>query len=87
MNTSPSNSTAFANTAEVTGRFLLSLLFLLSGFGKLGAYGATAAYMAAIGVPAALLPLVVATEIFGGVAIVLGWKTRSSPSSSRAFRC
>lgn len=76
MNTSSSNSSALANTADVTGRFLLSLLFLLSGLGKLGAYGATAAYMTASGVPAALLPVVVATEILGGLAIVLGWKTR-----------
>ena len=57
MNTSSSNSSALANTADVTGRFLLSLLFLLSGLGKLGAYGATAAYMTASGVPAALLPV------------------------------
>jgi putative oxidoreductase len=32
--------------------------------------------MTASGVPAALLPVVVATEILGGLAIVLGWKTR-----------
>jgi putative oxidoreductase len=65
-----------ANSAEVAGRFLLSLLFLLSGLGKVGAYAATGAYMAATGVPAALLPVVIATEILGGLAIVLGWKAR-----------
>jgi len=67
---------ALANAAEVSGRFLLALLFLLSGLGKLGAYSATAAYMAAAGVPGALLPAVIAIEIFGSLAIVLGWKTR-----------
>jgi putative oxidoreductase len=65
-----------ASTAEVAGRFLLGLLFLLSGLGKLGAYGSTAAYMSATGVPGALLPAVIATEVFGALAIVLGWKTR-----------
>src|ERR1700675_2248508 len=65
-----------ASTAEVAGRFLLGLLFLLSGLGKLGAYGATAAYMSATGVPGALLPAVIATEVFGALAIILGWKTR-----------
>jgi putative oxidoreductase len=65
-----------ASTAEVAGRFLLALLFLLSGLGKLGAYGSTAAYMSATGVPGALLPAVIATEVFGALAIVLGWKTR-----------
>jgi putative oxidoreductase len=90
MNTVPSVSTSalsatvsankrsvtLASTAEVAGRFLLGLLFLLSGLGKLGAYGATAAYMSATGVPGALLPAVIATEVFGALAIVLGWKTR-----------
>ena len=65
-----------ASTAEIAGRFLLALLFLLSGLGKLGAYSATAAYMSATGVPGALLPAVIATEALGAVAIVLGWKTR-----------
>ncbi|MGO8948295.1 MAG: DoxX family protein, partial [Ktedonobacterales bacterium] len=90
MNTSPSVSTpglsasvsgnkrnaTLAGIAEVTGRFLLALLFLLSGLGKLGAYGSTAAYMSATGVPGALLPVVIATEVLGGLAILLGWKTR-----------
>lgn len=65
-----------ASAAEVAGRFLLALLFLLSGLGKLAAYGSTAAYMSASGVPSALLPAVIATEVLGGLAIVLGWKIR-----------
>jgi len=90
MNTSPSlpaqglsasvsinkRNVALANSAEVSGRFLLALLFLLSGLGKLGAYAGTAAYMSAAGIPGALLPAVIAIEIFGSLAIVLGWKTR-----------
>lgn len=70
------HNAALANAAEVSGRFLLALLFLLSGLGKLGAYTASAAYMSAAGVPGALLPAVIAIEIFGSLAIVLGWKTR-----------
>jgi len=62
--------------AELGGRVFLSALFLLSGLGKLGAYTATAGYMASQGVPGWLLPLVIATEIGGGLAIALGWKTR-----------
>lgn len=64
------------NVTEFAGRFLLVLLFLLSGLGKLGAYQATAAYMASVGVPGALLPLVIATEVLGALGIILGWKTR-----------
>jgi putative oxidoreductase len=65
------------NISELAGRVLLASLFLLSGLGKLGAYSATAAYMASAGVPAMLLPVVIATEVGGGLAITLGWKTRT----------
>jgi putative oxidoreductase len=75
-NTVSKRNATLASIAEVAGRFLLVLLFLLSGLGKLGAYGSTAAYMSATGVPGALLPAVIATEVFGALAIVLGWKTR-----------
>lgn len=67
---------ALANATELAGRFLLALLFLLSGLSKLGAYNATAGYMSSVGVPGALLPLVIATEVLGAVGIILGWKTR-----------
>ena len=68
--------TTLGNTIELAGRILLVLLFLLSGLGKLGAYGATAAYMPAMGIPGAILPIVIATEVLGALAIVVGWKTR-----------
>lgn len=67
---------AFKNLTEASGRVLLAVLFLLSGVGKLGAYKATAAYMASVGVPGALLPAVIATELLGSLAIILGWKAR-----------
>src|SRR5215469_854455 len=69
-------SATLFNAAELLGRVLLVALFLLSGIGKLTAYAATAGYMAAVGVPGALLPLVIATEILGSIVIICGWKTR-----------
>jgi putative oxidoreductase len=65
-----------ANATELAGRVLLASVFLLAGLNKLGAYSATAAYMASAGVPGALLPAVIATEVLGALAIILGWKTR-----------
>jgi len=73
------------NTTEFAGRTLLALLFLLSGLGKLGAYHATAGYMASVGVPGALLPAVIATEVFGALAIILGWKTRAAAALLAGF--
>lgn len=61
----------------VTGRVLLSLIFVMGGLGKLGAgYAGTQGYMDAMGVPGMLLPLVILLEIGGGLALILGWKTR-----------
>lgn len=57
-------------------RIGLSLGFILLGWGKIGAYAGTQQYMESSGVPGALLPLVIALEIGGGVAILLGAFTR-----------
>lgn len=62
--------------SELAGRVLLATLFLITGLGKIGAYTATAGYMASVGLPSALLPVVIATEILGAIAIIVGWKTR-----------
>lgn len=75
----PSTATSgrtLANVAELGGRVLLAALFLVSGLGKIGAYATTAGYMQAAGVPGALLPLVIATEVLGAIALVVGWQTR-----------
>jgi len=74
-----------ANATELVGRVLLASLFLLSGLTKLGAYSATAAYMASAGVPGALLPVVVATEVLGALAVILGWKTRIAATLLAGF--
>ena len=58
------------------GRILIAAIFVLAGAGKIAGYDGTAAYMAAMGVPAALLPAVIVLEIGGGLAIALGWYTR-----------
>src|SRR6266705_1877161 len=62
--------------SELGGRSLLSVLFLISGLGKVGGYAGTAAYMSSLGVPGALLPVVIATEVLGALAIIVGWNTR-----------
>jgi putative oxidoreductase len=71
-----STANTLQKASELGGRVLLSMLFLLSGLGKIGAYAGTAAYMSSVGVPGALLPAVIATEVLGALAIIVGWKTR-----------
>ncbi|MEX2126043.1 MAG: DoxX family protein [Woeseia sp.] len=64
--------------SELAGRIFLSVLFLISGLGKITAYAGTAAYMSSVGVPGALLPVAIATEFLGALAIIIGWQTRIS---------
>ncbi|WP_266172173.1 DoxX family protein [Dyella subtropica] len=75
-NAQAASSLTLKSTTELLGRVLIVGLFLLSGVGKIGAYTATAGYMTSVGVPSAVLPLVIATEVLGSLAIMLGWKTR-----------
>ena len=63
-------------TFSLLGRIGLSLIFLISGWGKIAGYAATQGYMESQGVPGALLPLVIALELGGGLAILAGFYTR-----------
>ena len=57
-------------------RILLALLFILAGAGKLADVSGFASYMASGGVPAFLAWPVIAFEILGGLAILIGFLTR-----------
>ena len=57
-------------------RIFIAIIFLMSGLNKIGNYGNTAYWMEAVGVPSLFLPIVIALEIVGGLAIILGWKAR-----------
>ena len=57
-------------------RLFIAIIFLMSGLNKIGNYENTAYWMEAVGVPSLFLPIVIALEIVGGLAIILGWKTR-----------
>lgn len=74
--TAPSTTSVARNSAELLGRVLLVALFFISGLGKISAYGATADYMASVGVPGIALPAVIALEVLGSAAIILGFQTR-----------
>jgi len=63
-------------TLSLLGRIGLSLLFIISGWGKIAAYAATQGYMESKGLPGALLPLVILLELGGGLAIAAGLFTR-----------
>jgi putative oxidoreductase len=71
------NIPAVSGVLALVARVFASAIFITAGYGKLGAgYAGTQAYMAAMGVPAAMLPLVIALELGGGIALLLGFQTR-----------
>lgn len=61
--------------AITTGRLLLGLYFLLPGVTKITGYTATADYMALHGIPliSVLLPITIALQIGGGLALMTGY--------------
>jgi putative oxidoreductase len=64
------------NYGSLAGRLLISVMFLAAGISKITGYAGTQGYMEAMGVPGALLPLVIALEVFGALAIIVGYKTK-----------
>ena len=66
------------DSVALIGRVLMSVIFITSGFGKLIGFSATEHMIESKAVPlpefATLIAILV--EIGGGLAILLGWKTR-----------
>jgi Predicted membrane protein len=62
----------------LVARILLSIIFITAGWGKLIDISGTAGWFGSIGLPAPgiLVWLVTALELLGGIAILVGFKTR-----------
>ncbi|TKI06935.1 DoxX family protein [Martelella alba] len=65
------------DTAILIARILMPILFIVSGFGKIGNYAGTEQYMASMGVSGFFLPLTILLEFGGGLAILFGFLTRT----------
>jgi len=73
------------NITELVGRILLSGMFISSGVSKISAFEGLQAYMSSAGVPGVLAPLVIAVEIGGGLAVLVGWQTRYAALALAGF--
>jgi len=64
--------------APAVGRLMISTLFLLAGLSKLAAPAATIGYIQSVGLPlpSVAFGLAALTEIVGGLALLLGYRTR-----------
>ncbi|MEZ0170417.1 DoxX family protein [Microvirga sp. TS319] len=77
----------FALQAPVAllARLLLALIFVVEGWGKLFNYSGTLQYMDHHGVPGILLPLVILTELGGGLLVAFGFLTRVAAFALAGF--
>ncbi len=64
--------------APALGRLLIAIIFIMSGFGKLTDFAGSVGYAESVGMPLPQLGIAAAivVEFFGGIALVLGFKTR-----------
>ena len=78
VSTAGSGTASSAPVAVLAGRVLLSILFIIAGYSKLTAIGGTAGWFASIGLPMPTVTTVVVglVELLGGLAILVGFKTR-----------
>lgn len=72
---------------NLVSRILLAYIFIVAGYGKIGAeaYAGTQNYMSAMGVPNILLPLVIITELGGGVLLLMGFQARLAAFALAVF--
>lgn len=61
---------------ELVGRVLLSVIFITSGWGKIGAIAGTQGYMEMMGVPGILIYPTILVEVVGGLFVLVGYQTR-----------
>lgn len=78
MENSMKNVHTLTDSLALLARLLLGQIFLIAGLSKIGAYAAMEAYMESKGVPAGLLPLVIALEAGAGLALTVGLYARGT---------
>ena len=81
MSINSSTAGAGASNASgviLVGRILLSILFILAGYGKLTGIEGTAGFFGSLGLPVPTVTAVVVglVELLGGIAVLIGFKTR-----------
>ena len=72
--------TPVQNSIVLVGRILLGLIFILSGFGKIGGFDGTVGYIASahLPLPTLVAALTIVIELGGGLALVTGFFTRQT---------
>jgi putative oxidoreductase len=80
-------NTPMANAFALIGRVLIAVMFIYSGYGKVGGFDGTAAYIASKGLPMSqvLAAATIALELGAGLMLAIGWKARWAALALAAF--
>ena len=70
---------------DLIGRILISSIFLLSGYNKIGNYDGTVDWMESFGLPGFLLVPAIILEILAPLLIIIGYKTRVAAGALSLF--
>ena len=70
------NKEMINNASSLVGRALIAIVFIMSGYSKIGGYEGTQGHMESVGVPGFLLPAVIAVEPLAGIAVLVGYQTK-----------
>ena len=73
------------NILDLIGRVFISLIFLLSGFSKIGNYEGTVGWMESLGMPGFFLIPTILLEIVAPIFIIVGYKVKISATLLSLF--
>jgi len=73
------------NILDLIGRIFISLVFLLSGFNKIGNYEGTVGWMESSGMPGIFLIPAIILEVVAPILIIVGYKVRISSALLSLF--
>ena len=73
------------NILDLIGRIFISLVFLLSGFNKIGNYEGTVGWMESLGMPGIFLIPAIMLEVVVPILIIVGYKVRISAALLSLF--
>jgi putative oxidoreductase len=73
------------NLFVLAARLLLAFIFVVEGWLKIADYSGTLGYMDSFGVPGIMLPLVILTELGGGLLVAVGLFARLAAFALAGF--
>ena len=73
------------NILDLIGRIFISLVFLLSGFNKIGNYEGTIGWMESFGMPGIFLIPAIILEVGAPILIIIGYKVKISAALLSLF--